>query len=356
MKYDTVNQIEDWDFSWEREHISTENIKFLNSDFEDYITYKNAKTSYEKMIHFFNQTIIFNFWKHFDLLQILTLASMFKMAAYHAYHFNHSGFRDFCEKAWYEKTLDFHVLGTVTENQFILIQKLFPKLDHQIFRSDMPNSFLMYLNPCREFTFKLFCTINPLIRYTPSNFRLNPKLNFEGDSFLSINNHFLDIIQIFPKTKRISFNKFLFGPFQTSVLRALKLKSITINNSVALKNSDVDLGYCILNSKYSLREIHIKSSVEEDSVFKNLAKTVDIILKNIHLFQNLKSLTIPLQITVDNLEKLWNIKKLSKLRSLLIFETQDTEDYDDNLRELIASNLKGDSELAVIFIKRGEYN
>ena len=65
-------------------------------------------------------------------------------------------------------------------------------------------------------------------------------------------------------------------------------------------------------------------------------------------------MTIPLNITVDKLEKLWNIKRMSQLSSPIIFETQDTEDYDDDLRDLIVKNLGGDSDIMVVLMKKTE--
>lgn len=176
---------------------------------------------------------------------------------------------------------------------------------------------------------------------------ISPNLHFVGEDLYTINNHFSDIIQCFPDTKSVQLEKMLIGPIQAVLLRTLELKYILITRSRILDKCDIELGKAILKSKDTLITICIFSTINENHLYKDFTKTIDIIIKNLHLFKKLQHLSISLQMTPSNLIKLQIVKRMKKLRTLTIFENPRPEDFNDEILDIMIKKLIGDSNLII---------
>lgn len=345
MSHEIIKQIENWNQvnKWDWDQISTSNQNIPEKDFEThFIDRKNAKTNYERALHFFNKNIE-EIWDYLGLMQVITLASLFKVAAYQAYNNNFAGFRNFCLRAWNEGIIDFDELGAISIEEFATIQQMF-HVKHQIFSYQMPHQFFKFLDYSNTYTFRLTEIPFSFARY-PSSRAGTKNLIFKGSDIYFNNNNLIDILCHFQNAYNISFEDLYFNRFQSSILRQIKIKALKITNCVALPSVNKELVQAFIQSKYYLENIFIdnRNKHNKSSVI------IEHILENIHLFKKLKSLTISLKIMPHYLKKLWKIKKNKSLKFLKLLEIKnEEEDIGIELKQEVLKNLKGNTDISII--------
>lgn len=276
-------------------------------------------------------------------MQVITLASLFKVAAYQAYNNNFSGFRDFCLRAWNEGVIDFDVLGDISIEEFTTIQRLF-RVKHQIFSYEMPQQFLKFLDYSNTYTFRLTDTPFSYARF-PFSRAETKNLIFRGSSVHANNNSLIDILCQFRSTYNISFEDLNFNRFLGSILRQTKIKALKMTNCVASTLVNKELVQAFIQSRYYLENIFI----DNRNKYNESSEIIEQILEKIHLFGNLKSLTISLRITPYYLKKLWEIKKNTSLKFLKILEVRNQkEDIGIKLKQEVLTNLKRNTDINII--------
>lgn len=343
MPEEYIFEIENWDTSWEWDHISPENLDIPYRFFEEHFAEReNAKTSYEIALHFFNREIP-DFWKHFDLMRIITLASLFKSAAYQAYKHNFANFRNFCRKAWDSKTIDFHDLGNFNDKEFSTVQQLFPG-KHQIFPDNIPQTIFKYLLSSPSFTFHISNTNIPLIRHHLANIHTD-NLFFFGPQSLSHYNNLTDILYHFSYLPNVVFENLILEPFQVIALRIIKIKKLMIKNCITDKKASIELACAIIQSKNVMEELFI----EADNEYDELNNTIDILLEKIHLFKKLKSMTISIHFSNANITMLWKIGKINTLRYLKIKDLDNENEIEHEIKIEMLKELKRNNDLMIIF-------
>lgn len=96
-------------------------------------------------------------------MDVVVLASLYKMAAYTAFMRNYANFRSFCENVWERNELDFTAFDSITIHQFKLICNMF-KTKTIIFTSRLPRNFLRYIVCGDHLIFNLSFDDLPLLR------------------------------------------------------------------------------------------------------------------------------------------------------------------------------------------------
>lgn len=345
MSHEKIKQIENWNqvSKWDWDQISTSNLNIPETNFEiHFIDRKNAKTNYERALHFFNKNIE-EIWDYLGLMQVITLASLFKVAAYQAYNNNFAGFRNFCLKAWNEGVIDFDDLGAISIEEFATIQQMF-HVKHQIFSYQMPYQFFKFLDYSNTYTFRLTDIHFSFARYSFSRAETK-NLIFKGSSIHANNNNLIDILCHFKSIYNVSFEDMSFNRFQSSILRQTNIKALKMTNCIASTPVTKELVQAFIQSKYYLENIFI----DNRNKYNGSSLIIEQILEKIHLFTKLKSLTVSLKIMPYYLNKLWKIKKNPSLKFLKILEIKnEEEDIEIELKQEVLKNLKGKSDINII--------
>lgn len=345
MSRGLIKQIGDWNqgSEWDSDQISPSNSNVPKNILEEHFADKeNAKNPYEITLHFFNRRKD-DFWKHLGLMEIITLASLFKMAAYQAYDSNFGKFRDFCNKAWQDRILDFNDLRPVNDKEFQTIQNMF-KVKHQIFSTEMPQTFMKYLNFTNTLTFYLKSSPLTLNRY-PFPHVDAKHLIFKGTRLFTSSNYLIDILYHFHFEYYISFENLTFDKFQVSILRNIRFKGLKISKCFFSSYSGRELAQSIIQSRHCLENI----CIETGDIYSELNETIELILERIHLFKNLKLMTISLRITAYHLKKLWKITENLSLKYLKIIELKGRgEGITNELKQEVITKLKVVTDIDIV--------
>lgn len=301
---------------------------------------------------FFNTLLpIGVFWPLLDLMQVITLARLFKSAAYLAYENNYADFRTFCDKIWYTKILDFKMLGEITTEQFKDIQKMFLGGD-QIFPPKMPYDILPYIKPSGQLIFHVGAYdtfIRPNFRtYNVKSIKI---LEIGGISFIS--NPFFDIISTFPHIKKLYVKNALFTKDKISVMNSLsEITELTIVESNIAGDCDKFFANVLLRFK-KLTRLEIRTDYRN-----NFAPVIRKLLNNIRLLNRLEFLTIPMCLTKLNLKKLNKLKALKHLKEINIHEYEGTTGghrvYPSSFKKLLRNNL-GNKNISIYITEKVEY-
>lgn len=329
MNFDEKKYIESINFDWDLEYFpSGYNSKSINE------IPSNLATSYIKGLNFYSYFIP-EYWKYFDLIDVISIASLFKQAFYTAYYENIADFRYFCDKVWKMGTLDFTCFKYLSENQFNNIQNIF-FAEKQIFSSNMPKSILADINHRAK---QLIFDLHDLTSLDRPNFPILSvqKLTLKGNSGWRSLNQFVDIVCTYSNATSLILHDMIFDETFVSILRILWLREITITSSKVFPSVGFELGRVLFKSRHWLE--HIKIYALNDS----FNQTCEFILKNIHLFTILKTLHLDLNLTDANIVNLLKIKKSKSLKLLTIHQNlskigiEKCQDIEDSL---ISKNLK----------------
>lgn len=299
MNYETIPQIEQW---------------FNMAEYDNWDDFTIQTMEQENIENIF-KTHVDCFWKHLDLLNIISLAKACKYAAYTAYYYNYGKFRDFCNKSWNKGIIDFRTFKEFTSEQLKLILTMF-QYNKLIFPKNTPNDTLLHIKRItsteQSYTFYLpNHAQNTYVTFQRPHEQIFGFTNIEihGIKDITLQDPMIDILLTFKKINNLNLHHVIFNRTSVNILRTITLKNIKITNSDVCRKQAIELAQAILCSKHTITEIHI----EPTSEFYALCITIGYILEKIHLFTKLEKLTIYMQFSTRNINKL---KKLYKSRSL----------------------------------------
>lgn len=294
MNYEEIPQIETW---------------FTAYDFE-WDNYDEIKRNKQRANNFF-KIHVDRFWIYLDLMTIITLAKTCKRAAYTAYYFNYANFKNFCKKAWEESIVDFTTFPEFTTKQLCMIRLMFQP-NTLIFPNHMPRDILGHIGYDRNYVFHLSHYLrdkDALLERTYSQYSQYVNIDIHGCANITLRDPMVDIFLTFKKINTLNLNNVIFNKTTANILRTIGLRKIIMINSDVCCGAAIELAKALMESKHTLTEIHI----EFKSRFNSIYQTTSFILDNIHLFTQLKTLTLSCILSYRNIKKL---KKLNRARAL----------------------------------------
>lgn len=324
----------DWlDFNWPSEYLPE---GYYSTNIDDIP--RELETPYVKALKFFTYYIP-EFWKYFDLLEVVSISLLFKQAFYTAYYDNIQGFRYFCDDIWKNRTLDYRKFSSITKTQFIAIQKAFPALK-QIFPHNIPRTILNHIkHRPNHLEFELDNNYPPFVRPTfPLQFVR--QLTLRGCSSITMS-QVLDIICTFQYTSRLTLRQMYINELFVTILRILRLRDITISESFMSPFLGFELGRTLYKSKDSLTHIRINA---DNTTFEG---AVQYLLLNIVSFKKLKSLHFDMKLTHQNIVKLFNVRKSRSLTLITISEI--FTDVGNKKIKYIEDTLRSDKMEIIVF-------
>lgn len=330
MEYVKIKQIEQWD----HDNLTWEDSSSTHSSNLEY----KELTNYDIMNNFFSSHIPL-LWKNLNLIDIICLAQAYKPAAYTAYYMNYSGFATFCDKAWYENTLDFTMLKNISIEQFNIVQNMF-QAHNQIFPESMPSSILKHMKASKSIVFQLDHTTNVFeISQFPHENPIN--ISIHGSPLFPFHIFFHNIVTSFESITQLDIYNIKMDDISIAILRTLKLEKLSIIDSIVSESSASELARSIIKQRSSLNELTL--SVNPSST-NFLETTITNTVMRLRHFDKLESLSISLDLTEKTVRSLTKIKKLSNLRKLTIKQINSNVDseLENKIINLLGRDLKID--------------
>lgn len=310
-EHQLIPQFEQWKYSINQRITDKHTIK-------NEITVENDEIAKNPLLflHFFMD----NFREYLDLTDTIMLTGVDKSLAYKAYNLNCSRFGIFCDEVWEFSLLNFNLLGSLTDTQFINIQQRFNNLESQSFPLTLPIRFIKYLRKSTSITFHLAYTpiLPPRLRCC-RNFRSEIRI-VGGRNYSSF--QFRDIMLSFPRTKCLEMHAFHFEILDICILRTFILKKLTLTTLTLEHGTGYEFYNALERSKSSLEFLRIETNENFPDAAVNRA--IIFILSKIDTFKNLKHLRISTVFTHQNISNLFNILRLLRLETLKIIDTNNT--------------------------------
>lgn len=252
------------------------------------------------------------FWKNFNLLEIIAIATSTENAAYIAFTENYAYFKNFCNNAWKEKTLDLLLFAELTGENLTFINNMFPSINNLIIPTHLPPNEM----------------IKSAKNLTALTINVDSQTVFETETF----SHNLRILTITGN---------YVNPYVTSTTKILRsfpiLDTLILNNLYVSKELISKLKFCKYNT-IEFNNVHIerfqeskliKTIMKMKKVLKNLTiiinhafyatETFAYLILKLNKMKNLKNLTIAIPLRKNILKWIKN-EKLKYIENLNIIQ------------------------------------
>lgn len=257
------------------------------------------------------------FYQQLGLLELLTIAVLNYNAFHLAYYFVDS-FKNFCRNVWDKGILDLSEIKIKHTVEYHRIINVFrPHVKSIILPKHLPSAILDCLPMIKNFTFHISYNKSIMRPDFHVNWPTNITLLGNVGSYYSLKNPATDILFSFRKIKSLKLNQLhLDRPF-ISALQLQQLQSLSIIKS-KVKTKDIVITYqAILNMRFKLREITI---ILTDRKERGMSGVINLIVRNINKFPNLKKLKISTDL---NDESLRDINRSKSLKSIIVYTTNN---------------------------------
>lgn len=252
----------------------------------------------------FFKTHVGHFWQFLDLMEIVNLSFLYKNAAYTAYQYNYAKFRTFCNKVWYDDILDFSFFGSLTIENFNLIQTMF-KANTMIFTDALPFNFLNHIYIGSKYIFYPRAGYNPITRPFSDCCREDGKkldITVIGLNLLPSSDQVIDILATFNVIGKLELHGIPINKLIVNILNGISFNRIKLKN-VTISCEQEDLRMLFFNSYNELKQMHLEYVQVRNPMFR----IIDLILGNLLFFKCLRVLTISMELTQKNVARLLNV-------------------------------------------------
>lgn len=194
----------------------------------------------EKDLNIFFTKHVPTFWRDLTLFDVIGIAKLSKMAAYTAYNYNYSNFKDFCDNLWEGKIIDYRKYKGITLDHFRTIQRMFD-VNTVISPGYMPRNILGHIHNGKHFIFYT-CAAQynglPLLRpQRPMMHSANVTINGTHNSLMT--DPTIEIFYTFSRVNKLELNSIHFSNETISALYAVSFRKLILND-------------CTINTNYNI--------------------------------------------------------------------------------------------------------